>query len=131
MLVEQRHRVQHMVRSSSPAERRCSQEAEDGLITKNSLGCDGDDSAFISDGFAGRGLPEARRSERDDESRDDLHAYGFIMGCMDSPDVLMRPDSRRSDAPAELTVRKSFASATAVLKSLRCESYWLQLLSEV
>lgn len=58
-----------MVGSSSLAERRYSQEAEDVLLIKKCIGCDGECSAFISDGIAEERAPAARQLERDDEPR--------------------------------------------------------------
>ena len=82
--------------------------------------------ALISDDTARETAPAARRRERDDESHEDIHAHGPIIGLSDSPAVSARLDRHRRDAPAELIVaRKSFASATTVLKSSGWASHWL------
>ena len=49
--------------------------------------CDGDGSTFVSNGIAEERAPGVRRREHDDESCDDLHAYGRIIGLHDSSTV--------------------------------------------
>ena len=94
----------HTVRSSIPAEGRCSQKWWGWLLIKNCIGRDDVGRALISDDTAMETAPAARRRERDDESHDDIHAHGPIIDLSDSPAVSTRLARHRRDAPAELIV---------------------------